>query len=330
MDQITGKYQQNKADAKTNEALGQYAQGLDPAVAQEVAPLLRDPQTRQFGLQMIRDRTKPQEFGFTTAPDGTLLRTDPRAGTAEPIGKYAKPVAAGGGGSEYGLNPQYGVDANGNPVLLQLSKAGTARTTALPDGVSLSKEPIRLDAGTHFVLLDPITRQPIGQIAKDLAGAAEATAVGKGSGENIADARGQLPSSQSTAALIARQVKDLQEDPYLPNMLGPINSRTPNITADAARVQSKIDQLRGGAFLQARQMLKGGGAITDVEGIKAEQAEVRMSQAQNVKDFNAALSDWNDAVQEGHRKLERAAAGGQAPARTQTRMKFNPATGDFE
>lgn len=220
----------------------------------------------------------------------------------------------GAGSQEYGLNPQYGTDEQGNPVLIQLSKSGTAQRTPLPEGVQLSKEPIKLDAGTHFVLLDPITRQPIGQIAKDLAGAEAAKATGKAQGE----AQAAVPATRGMASLIDSQVQALKSDPYLPEMLGPINSRKPNLTADAARVQGKIDQLKGGAFLQARQMLKGGGAITDYEGQKAEAAFARMATAQRVEDFNAALDEFNAAVQQGLAKLEAQAGGGAAPAQPQS------------
>jgi hypothetical protein len=51
-------------------------------------------------------------------------------------------------------------------------------------------------------------------------------------------------------------------------------------------------------------MLKGGGAITDYEGKKAEEAFARLSQAQTVEDFNQALDDFNYFVQQGLRKLE--------------------------
>ena len=92
-----------------------------------------------------------------------------------------------GGGGELGLSPQFGVDAEGNPVLIQLGKDGRGVQTELPPGVTLSKEPIRLDAGTHFVLLDPITRQPVGQIPKETFqegyDRAAGTAAGKFEGE---------------------------------------------------------------------------------------------------------------------------------------------------
>lgn len=244
---------------------------------------------------------------FQTLPDGTYGFADNNAGTFNPLGQAVKPAVAGND-SEYGLNPQYGVDVQGNPVILQLSKGGTSKQTPLPDGVTLSKQPIKLDAGTHFVLLDPITRQPIGQIEKDLAGAKREQELGAAQ----AEASIALPGAQSTAGMVSDQVESLQKDPYLPAMLGPVSSRLPNLSSDSARVQGKMDQLQGGAFLQARQLLKGGGAITDYEGKKAEAAFVRMNAAQSVEDYNSALNEFNAAVKQGVAKLQAQAGGNRA------------------
>jgi hypothetical protein len=122
-----------------------------------------------------------------------------------------------------------------------------------------------------------------------------------------AEAAAAAPGQVALFNTLEFQVNDLLNDPYLPNMLGPIASRTPNITADAARVQSKMDQIQGGAFLQARQLLKGGGAITDFESKKAEQAFIRMNAAQEIGDFTKAMNDFLDAVRAGLPKLETAA-----------------------
>jgi hypothetical protein len=124
-----------------------------------------------------------------------------------------------------------------------------------------------------------------------------------------AEAAAAAPGQISLFNTIEFQVNDLLNDPYLPNMLGPIPSRTPNITADAARVQSKMDQISGGAFLQARQLLKGGGAITDFESKKAEQAFLRMNDAMNIEDYTKAMNDFLDAVRAGLPKLEDADSG---------------------
>lgn len=211
----------------------------------------------------------------------------------------------------YGLNPQFAVDANGNPVMLQLGSNGTVRQAQTPPGVTLSRQPIVSDAGTHYVVMDPITKQVVNTIPKNVAGASAAKAVGTAAGE----AQAQLPGAESMTSQINQQVWDLANDPYLPNMLGPLASRMPNMTTDAARVQGRMDQLRGGVFLQGFQMLKGGGAITEVEGQKAEQAMARLSAAQNIGDYRQALGEFRDALTAGLAKLR--AQGAMVPGVSQ-------------
>ena len=239
--------------------------------------------------------------------------------------EWMSPPAGAGNDAEYGLNPQYGVDAQGNPVILQLSKGGTSKQTALPDGVSLAKEPIKLDAGTHFVLLDPITRQPVGQIPKDLAGAETEKAAGKATGE----ARAALPQVETAANQMLATIDSLATDPYLGNMLGSVDSRTPNLTSDAARVQSKMDQIGGQSFLQAFNMLKGAGQITEIEGQKATQAMARLNTAQNDTDYKAALNELRAVVNSAIQNARIKAGQGAAPAQGK-RLRFNPATGEIE
>lgn len=306
---MTGALQAKQGMQQRNKTLEFLAQS--PEISQMVEAGVLSPQDGLKAFLTQQAETRKAQLPnrkFQTLPDGTYGFADENAGTFTPMGKAPK-AGVGADGAEYGLNPQYGVDAEGNPVILQLSKSGTSKQTALPDGVRLSKEPIRLDAGTHFVLLDPITRQPIGQIAKNVAGEARATAEGKAGGE----ASAALPAARSMANTVSQQIKGLRDDPYLPYMVGPRQSKLPNITADAARVQSKMDQVQGDAFLQGRQLLKGGGAITDFESAKAEAAIARLNAAQRIEDYKAALDDFNAAVQEGVRKLEAQARGG-APA----------------
>lgn len=93
MDDITGRYQQRKVDNAAGAAVDQYAQGaLTPEQAAEVAPLLKNPQTRAAGLAQIQAWKKPKEFDVQIAPDGTPLRIDQQAGTIEKLaGNYARP-----------------------------------------------------------------------------------------------------------------------------------------------------------------------------------------------------------------------------------------------
>lgn len=94
IDTLAQNFQQKRADAKTGAAVNEFASGLDPEVAKQVAPLLRDPQTRDAGLRMIMERTKRPQFDVQIAPDGTPLRINEQEGTIEAIGKtgqYARP-----------------------------------------------------------------------------------------------------------------------------------------------------------------------------------------------------------------------------------------------
>lgn len=214
-----------------------------------------------------------------------------------------------GDAEEYGLNPQYGVDAQGNPVLLQLGKSGSAKQTQLPEGVQLSREPIRLDAGTHFVLLDPITRQPIGQIPKNLAGAEAEKAVGKAQGE----AQATLGTDLAAADRTIQEIDALVKHPGLDSIVGPLDQYRGStfLGSEGRDALARYDQLKGRAFLQAYAILKGGGPITNIEGQKAEDAMARMKRALSEDDFRTALKDFRDAVAEGMQKLrQRAGQGG--------------------
>lgn len=222
-----------------------------------------------------------------------------------------------GGGVEYGLTPQTGVDASGNPVLIQLGKDGRAVQTAMPEGVSLSKEPIKLDAGTHFVLLDPITRQPVGTIPKENYQESFDKAAGGAAGKSQAEAAASLPGDILAAEQTADQIDQLIQHPGLSSIVGPLDQYRPGLLlGDAGRdALARYNQLQGRAFLQAYGMLKGGGQITEIEGVKAERAMARMDRAQGEKEFKDALTDFRDAVREGLAKLrEKAGAGATAPA----------------
>jgi hypothetical protein len=166
-------------------------------------------------------------------------------------------------------------------------------------------------------------------LTKGAGDAARAKEIGTTSGTAAAE----LAGATAMLGTIDTQINDLLSDPYLPDMLGPIDSRLPNVTSDAARVQGRIDQLSGGAFLQARQMLKGGGAITDFESQRAEQAFARLQTAQRPEDFAQALKEFRAIVAQGVQKLQaQSQMGGQAPASQGGGqvLTFNPETGELE
>jgi hypothetical protein len=83
---------------------------------------------------------------------------------------------------------------------------------------------------------------------------------------------------------------------------------------DARDFQVLLDQIKGGTFLQAFQSLKGGGAITETEGRKAEQAIARLDTAQSEEAFVQSLQELRQIAQDAIGRAERKAQGGQAPA----------------
>ena len=74
------------------------------------------------------------------------------------------------------------------------------------------------------------------------------------------------------------------------------------LRGDAARARSKLNKIKGGAFLKAFESLKGGGQITELEGKKAEQAQSRLETALNYPDFLDALEEFRFYVDIGIRR----------------------------
>lgn len=81
---------------------------------------------------------------------------------------------------------------------------------------------------------------------------------------------------------------------------------------DTSNFNKRLEQLKGGAFLEAFQTLKGGGQITEVEGRKATAAITRMDTAQSEPEFIEAAKEFRSILERGLAKAR--AMGGAAPA----------------
>jgi hypothetical protein len=68
---------------------------------------------------------------------------------------------------------------------------------------------------------------------------------------------------------------------------------------DAANFKAYLDQVQGGAFLDAYNTLRGGGAITQVEGQKATAAVTRMNLAQSKDEFIKAAREYQEVLRKG-------------------------------
>lgn len=258
--------------------------------------------------------TKPKQRNLISTKDG-IYDADTNQWVTPPAGVQTE-------SSEYGLNPQTALDKDGNPVLIQLSKDGKATQAQLPDGVRLSKEPIKLDAGTHFVLLDPITRQNIGTIPKDLAGAEEQKVIGKTTGENRVALSDTVAKAEQAISVIDKAI-DHPGRETTTGLSGIIDPRAYLWGTDSADFQAVSKQLEGKAFLEAFESLKGGGQITEVEGQKATQAIARLQYSQSDAEYKQALLDLREIVVAG---LARARQKASLPTTEQPNAVQQPVT----
>lgn len=69
-----------------------------------------------------------------------------------------------------------------------------------------------------------------------------------------------------------------------------------------ADFKAMLDQVQGGAFLQAFESLKGGGQITQVEGEKATQAIVRAQQSQSEEGFKKSMNDFLSVLDKAEKR----------------------------
>jgi nitrogen fixation/metabolism regulation signal transduction histidine kinase len=164
-----------------------------------------------------------------------------------------------------------------------------------------------MDAGTHFVLLDPITRQPVGQIPKDVAGEARERAVGEDSGKALA-AMPSMGIDISSAKETINKIRNHEGKQYGTGAWGVV----PGVPGTKQRgFVALVKQAQGQVFKQAFESLKGAGAITEQEGKAATEAMARLDRAQTPEDFEIALQDLEVTLDRGMAKLQaRAQQGG--------------------
>lgn len=233
---------------------------------------------------------------------------------------------------QYGLTPIWGQDANGNPVLLQPSNRGGVLPVQFPSGIKPAEPFDKIDTGTSILYVDKVNRNVIKEVPKNVAGKAAQEAAGGKVGDAVATA----PNALAAADQITRNLDALEKHPGLSLGTG-LTSWTSAIPGTPqADFESRRQQLQGQAFLQMYQQLKGGGAITEAEGAKASAALARLQTAVSEKDFRTALQEFRREVGVLRGIAEKRADVGRSlnvpgmPPQNNTRLKFNPATGEIE
>ena len=198
-------------------------------------------------------------------------------------------------GRFYPINPPKGysltVDKDGTFSFVEGAVAGVGETGK---------------KSTDFVYTkDPETGQ---EIAKPIAGTPAAL-------ENE-QRRSSVLSSIDTAetmlttieSLVGREAKEgqtaIKAPVALSGILGLFEGNLPAKTQAQADLMAIYEQVTGQAFLDAFESLKGGGQITETEGIKATQARARLQRTQSPKVFKESLYEFSDIVRRGLKRAE--------------------------
>jgi hypothetical protein len=103
------------------------------------------------------------------------------------------------------------------------------------------------------------------------------------------------------------------------------------VATEGRDFRTRLDQAKGGAFLEAFETLKGGGQITEVEGKKATAAITRMDLAQSEEEFVKAATEFRDILARGFAKARQRSGGGMpSGGGTMGVRRYNPQTGRIE
>lgn len=205
-------------------------------------------------------------------------------------------------GTDYGLTPIKIMDEKGNIKLIQLNKNGQTREVSLPEGFTAAPDIQKVDTGTGTVILDKHGNQ-IGFVPKDVAGVEAAKELGKYTQEQVNAA----PQSYQNAKSKLKVIQDFLDHPSFDDVFGAVQGRLPSVRQGTLDAEAYLDQIKGAAFLAAFESLKGGGQISNVEGMKAEQAMARLRTAQSEKEAKKALNELADILRVGMAKARQMA-----------------------
>lgn len=134
--------------------------------------------------------------------------------------------------------------------------------------------------------------------------------------KTAAAARAALPGAQQMKTITEKAISDVRANSAgMKEWFSQWGNRGVYVLpgSEMGKFQAAASPTNAQAFMQARNMLKGGGQITDYEGRRAEDAMSRMQAALDTGDqqqYLAALSDFESAVADGYAKLQEAANGG--------------------
>lgn len=250
-------------------------------------------------LSFMRDRvasTEGAKASFdvmpVTSPDGTTSML-PRSTVAARAGGGAVRPSGSFQGSGYNGGSANAAATEQREILnRELAKAQREGRAADVEG--LQRELGRLPGGGGFPVQSPAQ-----------AAAATAAATDAATGKLAERERAKSTSLASIESQIGVIDKALSHPGRgtATGLSGTIDPRNYIPGTNARDFRVVADQLGGAAFLQAFESLKGGGAITEVEGKKATDAIARLNRAQSDQEYGVALQELRTVMDNGRKRL---------------------------
>jgi hypothetical protein len=207
----------------------------------------------------------------------------------------------GGNSVSYGKTPVMGKGPDGKPMMGVVGDDGSFKQ--LDTGGFVPTPGVqRVDLGTAWGILGK-DGSVISTIPKDIAGAETQKVVGKNEGEKIVGREGSLTQADE----MLNAIDGLIEAPGRETMTGMSSWFDPRNYipgTNASNARSRLDQLQGKAFLQAFESLKGGGQITEREGLAAQNAIARLQTSQSDEEFLNSLQELRTIVMNAKARVE--------------------------
>lgn len=313
------------------------AMPADPQRGMNILAGSKDPMLQNMGLQQIMEQIKRQQAEPTKVDLGDRIGLMKDGKIVGEIPKNATPDTTV---KERGLDRRFeGVSGNTRATVdaanarhitpsgsAILGERGAMARHASPSGSAiLGAETTRFTHGTPsanaLLGVNPAVQGPL----------AEAKAAGSERGQAVAQAQLQLPQviskAEQTIQNIDAMIGDLGKDPRdvrigekrrkphpgFENYVGTTWKPGARFVegSDASDFEKRLNQTIGGAFLQAFESLKGGGAITEIEGRKATDAITRMHKSQSEAEFVTAAREFQNVVRTGVENARKKAGGMQ-------------------
>lgn len=305
----------------------------DPAIFEQGLDLLE-----QNGVKVDAFRGRPDVAPMVARASMTALQ---QLGVAQDertyelaMKKFEQDLAQAATAPKTSLNLAYGQDAQGNVVPLQPRDDGTMVQTQMPDGVTLATKSDKIDLGTEWGILDPLTRQVVARVPKDNFGeaydtkfGAEQASIDAAKPANQVKAEGALASLDTKNGIVLDKIDQALDSSgfWTTGVVGNLTSAVPGSPAyDLARTLDTIKANIGFEELQTmRDNSPTGGALgsiterelaflqSTIASIEQAQSETQLREnLQILRDFVASSQDRRRAAYDA----TFGAQGGVAPA----------------